>query len=291
MKFSLPVFVFAALAFFTASAQDVSVEVSLDQDQFLPSETLPVTVKVTNRSGQTLHLGADANWLTFNVESVDGPIALKIGDAPVTGEFTLESSQVATKRVDLQPYFILTRPGIYKVTATLRIKDWNAEVTSEKQNFDVISGARLWSQEFGVPAPGGMTNQAPEVRKYTLEEANYLRQQLRMYVMVTDASESRVFKVSAVGPMVSFSQPEAQLDRFSNLHVLYQSGSSAFTYSIVNPNGEIARQEIYDYFNTRPRLGMDDAGGIVVIGGVRRVKAGELPEVKTPLELPPQKKP
>jgi hypothetical protein len=133
-----------------------------------------------------------------------------------------------------------------------------------------------------------VTNQPPEVRKYTLEEANYLHSQLRMYVVVTDASESQVFKVSAVGPMVSFSQPEAQLDRYSNLHVIYQSGSKSFTYTVVNPNGEIARQEIYDYFDTRPHLGMSD-DGIVVTGGVRRVKAGELPEVKSPLELPPAK--
>jgi hypothetical protein len=287
MKISLSIFALALLAFFTASAQ-VTVEVALDQDQFLPSESLPVYVKITNRSGQPLHLGADANWLTFDVESVDSPIVFKNGDAPVLGEFTVESSQVATKRVDLQPYFVLTRPGLYHVTATVRIKDWNAEITSSRQSLDVISGAKLWSQEFGVPAPAGVTNQPPEVRKYTLEEANYLHSQLRMYVVVTDASESQVFKVSAVGPMVSFSQPEAQLDRYSNLHVIYQSGSKSFTYTVVNPNGEIARQEIYDYFDTRPHLGMSD-DGIVVTGGVRRVKAGELPEVKSPLELPPAK--
>jgi hypothetical protein len=288
MKISLSILGLALLAFFTASAQ-VSVDVVLDQGQFLPGESLPVAVKITNRSGQQLHLGADANWLTFDVEPVDGPIVSKNADVPVAGEFTLESSQIGTKRVDLQPYYLLTRPGRYRVTATVRIKDWNAEVTSVRQYFDVISGTEFWSQEFGLPAPAGVTNRAPEVRKYRLLEANYLRRQLEMYVMVTDASKSQVFKVSAIGPMISFSQPEAQLDRFSNLHVLYQSGSSAFLYTIINPNGEIAHQEVYDYFNTRPRLGMHDDGGVFVVGGVRRVKPGELPDVKTPLELPPMK--
>jgi hypothetical protein len=290
MKILLHIFGLALFTFFTASAQ-VSVDVILDQDQFLPSETLPVTVKITNRSGQTLHLGADANWLTFDVESVDGPFVFKNADVPVTGEFTLESSEIAKKRVDLQPYFVLTRPGRFYVTATVRIKEWGAEVTSSKQEFDVTSGAKLWSQEFGLPAPVGVTNRAPEVRKYTLEEANYLHSQLRMYVMVTDASESQVFKVSAVGPMVSFSQPEVQLDRSSNLHVIYQSGAATFTYTLVNPDGEIVRQEIYDYLDTRPRLEINADGDVVVIGGVRRVKPGELPEVKSPLELPPLAKP
>jgi hypothetical protein len=112
-----------------------------------------------------------------------------------------------------------------------------------------------------------------------------------MYVMVSDVSGARVFKVSAIGPMVSFSQPEEQLDQFSNLHVIYQSGARTFTYSVVNPDGEIARQEIYDYLDTRPRLGVNEAGDVVVIGGVRRVKPGELPAVKLPDELPPPAKP
>jgi hypothetical protein len=290
MKISLPILALVLLALCRASAQ-VDVEVVLDQEQFLPSESVPLAVRITNRSGQPLHLGADADWLTFSVESADGFIVMKNADVPVLGEFDLGSSEVATKRVDLQPYFVMTRQGRYRVTATLHIKAWGAETASPAKEFDVISGAELWSQDFGVPIPAGVTNRAPEVRKYTLEEANYLRSQLRMYVMVSDESGSQVFKVSAIGPMVSFSQPEQQLDRFSNLHVIYQSGARTFTYSVVSPDGEITQQEIYDYLDTRPRLGVNEAGDIVVIGGVRRVKPGELPVVKLPDELPLPAKP
>jgi len=290
MKISLPILSLVFLAFCRASAQ-VDVEVVLDQEQFLPSESVPVAVRITNRSGQTLHLGADADWLTFSVESVDGFIVMKNAEVPVLGEFDLGSSEVATKRVDLQPYFDMTRQGRYRVIATLHIKAWSVDTSSPPKEFDVISGAELWSQDFGVPIPAGVTNRAPEVRKYTLEEANYLRQQLRMYVMVSDQSGSRVFKVSAIGPMVSFSQPEQQLDQFSNLHVIYQSGAKTFTYSVVNPDGEITQQETYDYIDTHPRLGLNDAGDIVVVGGVRRVKPGELPDLKLPDELPLPPKP
>jgi hypothetical protein len=285
MKISLFIFNLALLAFFNASAQ-VSADVTMDQDQFLPSETLPVAVHITNRSGQPLHLGADANWLTFDVESADGFIVVKNAEVPVLGEFDLDSSEVATKRVDLAPYFGLARAGRYHVIATVRIKDWNAVVSSAPRAFDVIDGAKLWSQDFGVPVPAGVTNQPPEVRKYTLEEANYLRSQLRMYALVSDVSGSHVFKVSPIGPMVSFSQPEEQLDRASNLHVLYQSGASTFTYAVINPDGEIVQREIYDYLDTRPRLRATDDGNIVVNGGVRRLTAAEMPMVKTPDELP-----
>ena len=287
MKFFPPIFALALLPFFNATAQ-VTVEATLDQDQFLPSEAIPVAVRITNHSGQALHLGADADWLTFSVESGDGFVVVKHAEVPVQGEFDLGSSEVATKRVNLTPYFGLSRPGRYHVIATLHIKDWDRDLTSAAKSFDVINGATIWSQDFGLPTGG---NSPPEARRYTLEKANYLRSQLRLYVQVSDISETHVFKVSAIGPMVSFSQPESQLDRFSNLHVLYQSSSAAFTYTVVTPNGEIARQEIYDYLDTHPRLGADADGNIVVIGGAHRVKPEELPAVKSPGEMTAPPKP
>jgi hypothetical protein len=263
----------------------------LDQDQFLPSESLPVAVRITNRSGQLLHLGADANWLTFSVTSVDNFVVTKLGEVPVQGEFDLGTSQMATKRVDLGPFFNLSRQGSYRVIATLHLKDWNVEIPSAPQSFDVIDGAKLWSQSFGVPAPAGATNGVPQVRKYTLEQANYLRSQLRMYVQVSDEAERNIYKVRAIGPMVSFSQPEAQLDRRNNLHVIYQSGARVFTYTVVNPDGDIVQQENYDYLNTRPRLQTDDPGDITVLGGVRRVKPDDMPLVRPPSEIPVVKPP
>ncbi|HYA79243.1 MAG TPA: hypothetical protein VED19_01885, partial [Candidatus Nitrosopolaris sp.] len=216
---------------------------------------------------------------------------VKNSDVPVTGEFDLESSQMAIKRVDLAPYFVLSQVGHYRIIATVRIKEWDAAAASPSKGFDVIHGAKLWSQDFGLPVPAGMTNSAPEVRRYSLVEANYLRSQLRLYVQVSDETEARVFKVSAVGPLVSFSQPETQLDRRSNLHVLYQSGARTFTYAVVNPNGDITQREVYDYYDSRPRLSVNDNGDVGVVGGVRRVKPAELPQVVPPNAVPMPAKP
>jgi hypothetical protein len=258
----------------------------MDQEQFLPSEAVPMAVKITNRSGQQLHLGAAADWLTFSVESTDGFIVIKNAEVPVTGEFDLESSQIGIKRVNLQPYFQMGRHGRYKVIATLRIKDWSASVNSAPKTFDVVNGAKLWSQDFGMP---GVTNSQPEVRKFTLEEANYLRLQLRLYVRVSDQSESQVFKVTTLGQMVSFSDPDAKVDRTSQLHVLWQAGAQVFNYALINANGEVVRQEVYNNAGSRPRLVVNEQGEVAVAGGTRRVKPEELPVVpmvKAPGELP-----
>ena len=270
------------------AAAQVSLELSLEQEQFLPSETVPLAVKITNRSGTQLHLGAEADWLTFNVESTDGFVVIKNAEVPVTGEFDLESSQMAIKRVDLQPYFSMVKPGRYRVIATLRIKDWSKQMASAPKSFDVINGAKLWAQDFGVPDG---TNHIPEARKYTLEQANYLRDQLRLYVQVSDAAEARVYKVTALGPMVSFSHTEAQVDRASRLNVLWQTGGQSFSFAIVHPDGTVAQRDTYDNFLSRPRLTVNSDGEVIVLGGTRRMKLNEFPVVKSPNELPPMPQP
>ena len=63
-----PVFVVGGLflSLFPAMAQ-VSVEVILPQEQFLRDESLPAKVRVTNRSGQPIDLGAEPNWIVFTI--------------------------------------------------------------------------------------------------------------------------------------------------------------------------------------------------------------------------------
>ena len=252
----------------------VTVEVTLDQEQFLPAERLPAIVRITNLSGQTLHLGGDRRWLVFSVESGDGSVVLKTGDPPVAGEFTLESSKRAITRVDLAPWFNLKRSGRYSIIATVTISEWGKQVTSAPKSFDIVHGAKLWQQRFGLPLAAGVTNQPPEVRTYTLQQANYLKQ-LMLYFQLTDAS-GRINKVFPLGPMISFGQPEAQVDRSSNLHVLYQNGPRAFSYSIINPDGEVVARQTYEY-TTRPRLRFDRDGNLSVTGGMRQPKSDDLP--------------
>src|ERR1700734_4023265 len=108
--------VLSGMVLLLASAQ-VTVGISLDQDEFLPGEAVPLAVKITNLSGQQLHLGADPGWLTFSVESVDGLNVIKKSEVPVPGQFDLVSSQLGITPVDIEPSFDISRIGRYKVTA------------------------------------------------------------------------------------------------------------------------------------------------------------------------------
>jgi hypothetical protein len=273
-----------AATLFSASAQ-VTVEVTQPQDQFLPGEALPVTVRIMNLSGQTLRLGGDADWLTFSVESREGVVVPKLGDLPVFDPFELPSSKMAAKRMDLGPCFPITQIGRYNIIATVRIKEWGREIASKPKGMDVIEGVPLWQQEFGVPRAPGQTNGSPEIRRYILQQANYVKGQLRLYLRVTDLTGTRPLRVVPIGGLISFSRPEHLIDQASDLHVLYQDGPHSFSYTRFSPEGELLARQTHDYIGTRPRLKVDAEGKISVFGGLRRITSTDVPPPKPVVSL------
>ena len=274
MKFLFPI-VSGCIAFAPWVSAQVSVALALDQDQFLPGESLMVGVRITNFSGQTLHLGKDSDWLHITIEGRDNYVVPTTADLPVQGEFDVESSKIVTRRVDVAPYFALTGPGRYMVSATVKLKDWDKELVSKQQSFDIIAGTTLWEQDVGVSAPAA-SHRPPEVRKYALQQAIHLKR-MKLYVRVTDQAGSRIFRVFPIGPLISFSSPEHQIDKSSNLHVLYQTGAKSFNYSVINPDGKLLIRQTYEYSDTRPILRMDGEGRIFVGGGNRRISSDDLP--------------
>ena len=258
------------------SAQ-VTMELSLDQEQYLPGETLPAVVRITNRSGQTLTLGTEEGWLKFAVESRDVPIVVRNGEAPVMEKIVLESAQAAIKRVNIAPYFNLKNPGRYSVTASAVIQDWGKQITSAPVGFDIIHAATLRELEFGVPLPAGVSNRPPEVRKYVLLQANYLKT-LTLYFQLSDPSgkHDRIFPL---GRMLNMNLQDTQLDRFNHLHLLYQIGAHSSCYTMLSPDGELLKRQTYE-FTTHPRLKFDEGGNIAVAGATRLERPDDLPRPK-----------
>jgi hypothetical protein len=260
-----------------ASAQ-ISVELVLEQEQFLRDESLPIKIRITNLSGQPIQLGQDPEWLQFLIECQEPNATLHTVKIPANEPYTLQSAKTAVRQINLMPYFDFSRVGRYNVSATVRIKNWDQDFASAAKTIQISSGFQVWEQEFGVPA----TNAAPEMRKYTLLQANNLNR-LMLYFRLTDVTDTHVYRVFPIGKLVSFSRPEAQVDKDSNLHVLSQFGASSFIYMVITPQGEIEKRQIYDYTDTRPALHPRD-GKIIVTGGSRRMTAEDIPPI--PMQVP-----
>jgi hypothetical protein len=270
-------FILALLACAVVARAQVTVEVLFDQEQFLRSESLPLRVRINNFSGQTLRLGEELDWLAFTVSGDDGKAMARQGNIPLPKPFTLDSAKNLSLRADLMPYFQLSEAGRYKVTARVKIPQLQSEVTSEPKTFDIISGAKIWEKDVGVPGTSPLV-----VRKFALQQATFLKQ-ARLYARVTDAKEMALIRVAPLGPLTSFSRPEAMVDKSSQLHVLFQNGQRSFTYAIVLPDGELIIRQTYDIVgSSRPTLRQEDDGRMVVHGGQRRLLLSDLPPPPAP---------
>jgi hypothetical protein len=253
----------------------VKVEVVMEQTQYLPNESLVVGVRITNQSGQPLEFGHDNDWLSFTLEGAKNKPVPKIRPLPVKGAFTAESMARTTAKFDLAPYYDLGESGNYVLTATVTIKTWGRAIISEPKRFDIVKGTTLWKQEFGVPN-ADVTGGPPEVRKYVVQQSRQ-KDQLTLYVRITDAGERRVIKMFSVGAVMNFGQPEFQLDKFSNLHLLHQDGRQTYNHCVVNPDGNILIRHSYQIVG-RPRLVSGESGLISVAGGQRIASPTDLPK-------------
>jgi hypothetical protein len=261
-----------------AQVNGVTAELKLDQEQYLPGEDLQLKVRILNRSGQEITLGTENDWVILSITGENNSICSKLGDMPVKGEFSLLSGEVGTRKLNPTPYFDFRQPGRYHITAQVRIPQWQQEITCKPAAFTVANGVplpNLSDLQFGLPAPAGATNAAPEVRRYSLLKVSYIKE-LELYFRLTD-SVGRTLRVFPIARMTSFSEPEAQIDRFNNLNVLVQVGARAFSYCVINPEGQWVARQTHVYTATRPHLRIDADGKIFVGGGARSFSQEDFP--------------
>jgi hypothetical protein len=283
----------ALLAACTARAQlnGVTAELKLVQDQYLPGEDLQLKVRILNRSGQEITLGTTDDWINLTITGENGSICSKLGDMPLKSEFSLLPGEVGTRTLNPTPYFDIRQPGRYQITAQVRIPQWQQEIACKPAAFTVANGVplpNLSNLQFGLPPPPGVTNAAPEVRRYSLLKVNYVKKELKLYFRLAD-SVGRTLHVFPIARLTSFSDPEAQIDRYNNLNVLVQTGARAFSYCVLSPEGQWVVRQTHVYTNTRPELRIDADGKIFVAGGARRPSEDDLPPPPPP--PPPESAP
>lgn len=264
------------LAGILAARAQVTVEIQLDEQQYLRGEAVPLRVKISNFSGQTLQAGEDADWLAFLVTGEDGKAVRATATMPPVKPFTIESAKTVALRVDLAPYYDLQAAGRYAVSARIKFNQLEKEFGTEPKKFDIISGVKVWEKEVGVP---GRT--PPVVRKFALQQATFFKE-TRLYARVTEGSDSGIVGVVPLGALPSAGRPEAAVDSSSQMHVIFQAGQRNFIYSIITPEGDLIIRQTHEITATRPRLRAEADGRIVVSGGARKISANDLPPPPKP---------
>lgn len=254
------VFVFAA----EAEAQ-VQVDLKFKRLQYIAYEPVVATIAITNLAGRDIELrDADGqSWLGFEITgSEEQPIG-PLNGANREPPLRIQAGQRVTRQIDLTPVYPIHEYGGYHVRTNIYFADLQKFFYSGTRVFEVTDARPIWQQTVGVPDGGG----SGDVRTYSLM-TNRFPDHTSLYVRVQDKDSGVVYATYSLGRTISFEQPQAEIDRANQLHVLHCAAPRAWSYARVGLNGELLEHTSFMETKTRPRLVHSGGGEVAVRGGM-----------------------
>ena len=263
MKFGI---LLAAVVSFLAPAvrAQIQVELKFKRLQYIAHEPVLATVKISNLSGRDIDLHDDngQSWFGFEVNANEGRLLTPLRAAAPEPALHVVAGQTVTRKVNLAPLFPVTDFGAYHVRANVYFPDLNKFFYSTTKVFQVTDARPVWQKTVGVP--DGMPG-AGEVRTYSLLSNRFV-DYTGLYVRVENRNTGVVYTTYSLGHLIANEEPQAELDRANQLHVLHCAAPRTWAYSHVGLNGELLAHSTFLETKTRPRL-RHNADGVVAVNG------------------------
>jgi hypothetical protein len=250
----------------TAAEAQIQVDLKFKRLQYIAYEPVVATVAITNLAGRDIELhDADGQpWLGFELSgSEEQPIA-PLSGAKAEPALKIAAGQRVTRQINLTPLFPVNEFGAYHVRTNVYFADLGKFFYSGTRVFEVTDARPIWQQTVGVPEG---TAGSGQVRTYSLM-TNRFPDHTSLYVRVQDKDNGVVYATYSLGRTISSEQPQAEIDRANQLHVLHCAAPRAWSYARVGLNGELLEHSSFMETKTRPRLLHSANGEIAVRGGV-----------------------
>ncbi|HEX8898833.1 MAG TPA: hypothetical protein VF751_09065 [Chthoniobacterales bacterium] len=271
MKFRiLIVAVMSAAA--TAHAQ-IQVELSFKRVQYIAHEPILATVTIANNSGRDIDLHDDngQHWFGFEINAGEGRLLTPRKQSPAEPPLHVESGKTVTRKINLISLYPVQDFGAYHVRANIYFPDLNKFFYSATKVVQVNDARPIWQKTVGVPE--GMPG-AGEARTYSLLSTRFV-DHTSLYVRVENRDSGAVYTTYSLGRIIASEDPQAEIDRANQLHVLHCAAPRTWAYSHVGLNGELLAHSTFLETKTRPRLRHTADGAIAVSGGLLDVPIAE----------------
>jgi len=265
--------VIALLCLTTSAQAQIQVELKFQRLQYIAHEPVLATLKIQNLAGRDIDLRdySGQHWFGFEVNAGEGhllaPLKQEVAEAPLH----LEAGKTVTRKINLTPLFPVHDFGSYHVRANIYFADLNKFFYSATKVFQITDARPIWQKTVGVPdgAPG-----AGGVRTYSLL-SNRFPNHTALYVRVEDKNSGAVYSTFSLGRVIANDEPQAEIDRANQLHVLHCAAPRSWTYSHIGLNGELLTHSTFMETKTRPRLRHAADRAIAVSGGMLNVPVAE----------------
>ena len=215
----------------------IQVDLKLPRLQYIAYEPVVATLGITNLAGRDVDLrdGEGQAWFGFEITAGEGqtigPVKSNSGQPPLK----IEAGKRVTQKINLTPLYPVHDFGTYHVRAHIYFADLNKFFYSPTKVFEVTDARPIWQKTVGIPEGGpGPGN----VRTYSLL-TNRFPDHTSLYVRVADSDTGIVYATYSLGHIIAFDEPQAELDRANQLHVLHCAAPRTWAYSRVDLNGEL----------------------------------------------------
>ena len=261
------------LLFSARSEAQIQVDLQLKRLQYIAYEPVMATLEITNLAGRAvdLHDSDGQSWFGFEVTGGESQPIAPISTDSSQPPLKIETGQKVTQRIDLGALYPVHDFGTYHVRAHIYFADLGKFFYSASRVFEVTDARPIWQQTVGIPdgvaAPG-------DARTYSLL-SNRFPDHTSLYVRVQDRDSGIVYATYSLGRSIAFEQPQTEIDRANQLHVLHCAAPRAWTYSRVGLNGELLGHSSFMETKTRPRLVRSANGEVSVRGGVIEAPAAQ----------------
>ena len=289
-------FVFCALSLIALPAQgQIQLDIKFARLQYIAYESVIATVGITNLAGRDIELNdtGEQRWFGFEITGSEGqPIAesnTKMAQPPLR----IEAGKRVTQKINLTPLYAVHDLGTYHVRAYLHFADLNRFFYSQRKVFEITDARPIWQRTVGIPTDASASG---NTRTYSLL-MNRFPNYTGLYVRVEDKDTGIVYATESLGHIISMDEPQAQLDRENQLHVLHCSAPRSWAYTRIGLNGEMLARTPFLETKTRPRLFHSAEGEVIVKGGASQQVVAPAAAAKTnrapklsdrPAEIPKQ---
>jgi hypothetical protein len=264
----------AAVLFLAVTAQaQIQVELKFKRLQYIAHEPILATVTIANNSGRDIDLHDDSgqHWFGFEINAGEGRLLAPLKQDAAEPALHVEAGKTVTRKINLTALYPVHDFGAYHVRANVFFPDLNKFFYSTTKVFQVTDARPIWQKTVGVPE--GMPGSG-EARTYSLLSNRFV-DHTSLYVRVENRDNGVVYTTYSLGRIISNEEPQAEIDRANQLHVLHCAAPRSWAYSHVGLNGELLAHSTFLETKTRPRLRRTPDGSIAVNGGVLDVPIAE----------------
>jgi hypothetical protein len=263
----------------------IQVELKLKRLQYIAYEPIFATLAITNQAGRDIELQDDhgQRWFGFEVTGKESqPIAPIAKGGDEEPPLRIGSGKTVVRKINLTPLFGVHDPSTYHVRANVYFADLNKFFYSAARAFQVINARPIWQTTVGVPEGNP---DAGSARTYSLL-SNRFADHTSIYVRVENKDTGLVYATYSLGRVIAYEEPQREIDRANQLHVLHCSAPRTWAYSHIGLDGQLLRQSTFMETRSRPRLRRTSGGEIAVSGGALDVPAvraarGAAPKLST----------